>query len=542
MRELRGKVIYMWEYNPLPLLLCVGIFFRLLAVLFSKGFGMHDDHFLVIEASQSWVDGADYNFWLPTISKGVTEATGHSLLYPGFHYSLFYLLQKAGMMDPQLKMYVVRFLHAAFSLLVIVAGYKIAYKRGSIKSARESGLLLAILFFMPMLSVRNLVEVVCSVPLLLATWYIVKSEKENWKHALMAGIMLGIAFSVRFQTVFFLSGLALALLLLKQWKNFFYVCTGFIISVGIIQTFTDIIIWKKPFIELTEYVRYNIENKESYGVSAWHKFLLLTAGILIPPMSLLIITGFLSNWKKNLILFLPAFLFFVVHSLIPNKQERFILPVIPFIVIAGIIGWNNLLIKFDKKIWLQKLTRVSWIVFFILNTIPLFVVSTSYSKRSRVEAMYYLNKKNDTQTVLIEESIHDDYKMPPLFYLGKWGYTYNITKQQNADALLCQMNLTTPEHLPRYVVFNQIDSLDKRVEAFKKYFPHIVYEASIEPGFLDKILYKLNPKNANFTCYIYKINYGKEEMEKIQNATCPPLEQYHPQFLRHLMQTKTGKL
>src|ERR1700682_5706740 len=96
-----------WEEKPLLCILASGSFFRLLAILFSKGYGMHDDHFLVIEAAQSWVDGHDYNYWLPTITKTVVHPTGHSLLYPGVHYLLFKLLQLFGMYDPQLKMYMV---------------------------------------------------------------------------------------------------------------------------------------------------------------------------------------------------------------------------------------------------------------------------------------------------------------------------------------------------------------------------------------------------------------------------------------------------
>jgi hypothetical protein len=543
MTAIRNKIHHYWEKNPLPLLLVTGAFFRLLAVIFCKGFGMHDDHFLVIEASQSWVDGADYNFWLPTRSQGVTSASGHSLLYPGLHYILFWLLQHAGITDPQSKMVVVRFLHAALSLCVIAIGYKIAFKQGGIRPARQAGLLLAILFFMPILSVRNLVEVVCTVPLLFATWFVLKNEnKNNFKLMLAAGIMLGLAFTVRFQTVFFLSGFGLALLIRKQWKNLLWIAAGFIVCVAFIQLFTDILIWKKPFVELTEYVRYNFEHKETYGVSSWNKYLLLTLGILIPPLSLLIITGFFYGWKKNLIIFLPAFIFFFLHSLIPNKQERFILPVIPFIIIAGIIGWNKLLEHHHQKTFLKSLTRISWIVFFILNTIPLFVLSTSYSKRSRVEAMYYLHKKGDTPAVIMEESIHDDYKMPPLFYLGKWGYTYNITEIRNADTLLCELNKTEIAHLPRYVIFNQADNIEQRVADFKKIFPDIQFETIIQPGFMDDILYKLNPKNANTSCYIYKINYSPADLQKIQAVNCPPIEQYNELFRKQLLQSKTGKL
>ncbi|MCB0484019.1 MAG: hypothetical protein KDC37_05600, partial [Flavobacteriales bacterium] len=50
---------------PLPTVLLLALVPRLVAAIFSKGYGMHDDHFLVIEAAQSWLDGFDYNRWLP---------------------------------------------------------------------------------------------------------------------------------------------------------------------------------------------------------------------------------------------------------------------------------------------------------------------------------------------------------------------------------------------------------------------------------------------------------------------------------------------
>jgi hypothetical protein len=36
---------------------------RLIAVIFSQGYGFHDDHFLVIEASEAWAKGYDWNNW-----------------------------------------------------------------------------------------------------------------------------------------------------------------------------------------------------------------------------------------------------------------------------------------------------------------------------------------------------------------------------------------------------------------------------------------------------------------------------------------------
>ena len=38
---------------------------------------MHDDHFLVIEAAQSWVDGYDYKGWKSLKDANCTDAFEH---------------------------------------------------------------------------------------------------------------------------------------------------------------------------------------------------------------------------------------------------------------------------------------------------------------------------------------------------------------------------------------------------------------------------------------------------------------------------------
>src|SRR5205085_83010 len=116
-----------------------------------------DDHFVVIEPAQSWVDGYNYGHWLPDRSPGEV-APGHSFFYPGLHYILFLILKFIGITDPQRIMYVVRGIHALISLVIIYCGFKITEKLSGQKQARFVGLLLAVFWFMPFLSVRNLVE------------------------------------------------------------------------------------------------------------------------------------------------------------------------------------------------------------------------------------------------------------------------------------------------------------------------------------------------------------------------------------------------
>lgn len=234
------------RFAPLDRLLLIGLFFRLISVVFSKGFGWHDDHFLIIEAAQSWVDGDDYNNWLPSENDPSRVPQGHSFFYVGIHFIILKLLAIIGMVDPQFKMMVIRFIHALWSLLIIKYGYKIALQNSNERTAWYVGLFLAVFWFMPFVSVRNLVEFVCVPPILMAI-HLLNQKQVNWKNFFLAGIILGIAFSIRFQTIFISGGIGIALLMRRNsFKNSLITVTSFFLVLMLTQGLIDFLIWNKP--------------------------------------------------------------------------------------------------------------------------------------------------------------------------------------------------------------------------------------------------------------------------------------------------------
>ena len=154
------------QRDPLTWITVIAAVPRLVAAVFSGGYFAHDDHFLVIEAAQSWVAGADYNAWLPWNQHGIPHPTGHMLVYPGLHFLLLRSWDWLGFDDPALKMVLVRVLHAAWSLITVRVGYRIIRRLAGAQAALHGGLWLALFWFAPFLSVRNLVEMV-SAPLVL---------------------------------------------------------------------------------------------------------------------------------------------------------------------------------------------------------------------------------------------------------------------------------------------------------------------------------------------------------------------------------------
>lgn len=517
-------IISYYRDHPFRTILIAGLFFRLLSVLFSQGYGMFDDHFLIIESAQSWADGRDYNNWLPW-NQTVEQPVGFSLFYPGLHYLLFAFLKIVGITDAATKMYLVRLFHALLSMFIVFYGYKITLRMsGSFKTAANVGWVLALLWVMPFLSVRNLVEIVCIPFLMIGIWYILLADdhQKPLRMFLISGIFMGLAFSIRYQTMIFIGGVGLVMLIKKQWKEAFAFGLGFILVVSILQGLIDFIVWGYPFAEFIEYVRYNFVARFDYIIGPWYNFLVLLILIIIPPAGFLIFWGFLRTWKKHLLIFLPVFIFIVFHSYFPNKQERFIFPIIPFYIILGYIGWNE---YFNNSRLKQKAAGIIssiFVFFWIINLLILPIASTTYSKRAIVESMRYVSGFPEATHILMEDANKDYGPMMPQFYINNWIQISDIAKKLPVDTFVSHFDPTFKQinpkffsyHLsknkyavqPYFVLFVNDVNLKTRVENIQKLFPKMNKVAEIKPSFLDHLLFILNPVNKNETIYIYKTN------------------------------------
>jgi hypothetical protein len=507
MSSIKTSVTIYWDRHPLLSVMWVAVFLRLVAAIFACGWGMLDDHFLVIEIAQSWIDDGNFNHWLPwdVYNEG---PTGHSFFYAGLHYYFFRFLEWLHITDPQAKMLVVRTLHGAWSLVVVYLGYRIARQLADVKAARLTGLLLATFWFMPWMSVRNLVEVFAIPFLMISIWLLMNNEgrRRAWLWILAAGFVAGIAFSVRFQTILFASGIGLVLLWRREIVQALLFGVGYLAAVALLQGLVDFIIWQQPFAELTEYVRYNIENRYGYITGEWYNYLLLLFGFLIPPVSVFLLIGMFRYLRKYLLILLPTLLFLAFHSYFPNKQERFIFTIVPFIITIGIPGWLAIV---QGNGWLQrhrKWIRGSWIFFWIINTILLVAVSTMYSKRAQVEAMSYLKKYPDIEAIVVNNSSRTNAPMMPQFYLHKWIKIYEVTTVNPVGQLPDNMDFVNVE--PDFVLFVRDEELPQRLEAMRQLLPDLEYEFTAEPSFVDKIMYWLNPHNKNDRIIIYR-NAGK---------------------------------
>jgi hypothetical protein len=507
-----------FRLNPLAGILLIGLAFRLGAALNAPGYLMHDDHFLVIETSASWAEGEDYNNWMPWTQRdqGIASPKPHqaNLAYPGVISGIFRVLLAVGIVAPTTQMLIIRLLHGLFSLLIVAFGYKIAEALGGRKSAVWAGLALAGFAWFPHLGVRQLVEVVCIPPLMWSAWVVIQKPQmeRSWRTWFVAGIGLGLATTLRYQAGIFGIGWAIAI----AWVNYssnqkvsktvseigiLSFSSLLFFSIGQIQ---DVFIWGEPFAQLRAYIEYNSTHSSGYPQGFWHQYIWVILGLLIPPFSFAWAIGMGAIVRKHAMLVLPPLVFFVFHSYFPNKQERFILPMVPFVIVAGSVGW--MAFSEQSSFWKKRRTleRRSALFFISINLVIGLVFCGVQPKKSRIESMTALYNRGDLTNFLI---VHTDKPaMPPQFYSGSWEKYWSSdlkTNEVNHRQVMCN---SPSRSFPNYIVFSGSQHLGEGVERYKASYSSMKYIEQVPPGRWDRLLSWLNPINSAERMMIYAID------------------------------------
>lgn len=499
-----NKIKVYYEQNPLLFIVLVGAFFRLVASIFSMGYGMMDDHFVVMEKIFFLQNDIPDDFWTP-IYDGGNGASKRCLLYTTGLYGLVQFLEAIGMGAPQAQMFVIRLVHGAFSLLAIVAGYRLTKLLVGQSRATQVAWVLSLLWFVPFMSVRNLIEVV-SAPLLIYAVYVYWREQElgfpSWLKVFWAGALFALAFDIRYQTAFFTIGFCAVLLFQKRWKQLLIMFGGMIVVWFLVHVVLETMIFEYPlFRKPLNYLKYNLANTATFGKQPWYNFVLLTLGILIPPFSIMVVSGIFANWRKWALLMVPTVLFIVLHSIFPNKQERFILPVLPMLIVVGMAGWHY---WSEHRSGLKKLEKVSWRIFWGLNLLLLPFVTVHYSKRAQVEAMSYVRTEVADDVILVDNMTQGDILAMPKYYADRQLYIMGMHQNYPLDSVSAELASQPRSDWPQYIFFVSNKNFDERLANMKTLYPNLEKQAEFKSSMIDELLHWLNPRNKNQTIYVYR--------------------------------------
>jgi hypothetical protein len=493
----------LFEQPTIKQVILIGLVVRLLAVFFSPGYAFHDDHFEMPELVFRWKDGVNF-LW--------TGSNVHvfSLIYPGMMYLLFEACHAVGIHTPEGMMFVVRLFHALFSLLGIYYAYRLTLRlTGRKDTSTMVALAMALFWIFPFMSVRNLREFFCFPFLLIGSYYIA-DPKLNYRSVFLSALFFALSFSIRLQILFIPVGIGLCFLFNKEYiKKAFVFAMAFGIAYMLTQGLFDLIYYGDPFANVKEYVRFN-SNPVNIGIQPqgpWYQYIGTVAGVVWGFPFFLLAWGYIYSARLSFqtkMFVIATLLFFVFHSYYSNKQERFILPFIPFFVMLGIIGFQQYYEKHADRLWLKKVTKIVFVWFLVLNTAGLLVLTFTYSKRSRIESMIYLRKKGDVTNFIMEGDISS--QRPPLFYLGKHlEDAYTLPPGGSIEQLQTEIT-ASGKPKPNYVIMAGNHDFGQRLARLKTLFPSLTAETVVTTSFVDNLAHWLNPKhNQNENWYIYSI-------------------------------------
>lgn len=467
---------------------------------------MHDDHFLVVEVGASWAAGEDYNAWLPESQRerGIELPTPHpgNFVYPGIHAGLFLLFHAVGLDVPGGQMLVVRLLHGLASLLTVGLGFRIAAHLGGARAAEQTGWLLAALAWMPIVSVHQLVEMVCIPPLLAAVWWWVRVPlAEHTRLTWVAiGCAWGLATGLRFQVGVAAVGFAAAVVFVHRRAAFpgILAVAAAAFAVFSLTQVSDLWVWGEPFAQLRAYFGYNTAHAANYPQGPVYQYILTLAGLLLPPFSVLVLWGAFRNARSWAVVVWPVLFFLVFHSIFPNKQERFILPIVPLLLCAGMAGVQG----FQRVRWQRILYCIGWCI----NGVALVVLTPATFKRSRLEAMERLHAYGDVHNFLAVQV--DSGAMPPQYYWGKWTRYWTAdgsTPPEDDKRTYCASHRP-----PDALLFYGDAGIPAAVERYRVLYPSLKFVEEVPPGRWDRFIHALNPINSVERVAIYRIDPAVE--------------------------------
>ncbi len=353
-------------------LLGVALLFRLGAAAISTGYQQPDEHYQILEPAHGLVYGYFDKKW--EFERGL-----RSYVLPGFYAGCMVAIRKCfGTEDPNRVAWILRTLSAFFSMATLLAVFWIGRRLERAKDRNWisfSALTFTSLWFLFVyFGVRTQSEPLSMNFILLSAWLVLLElnapNPKAWRN-LLAGLFLGVAFSFRFQSG--IVGISYLILygMSRKWKSFGQLLLGCSIMI-LIQGLVDLKTWGNFLHSPIEYFRFNIlENGASrdFGVDPWHRYLTSLNRFFTFPIAVMVIAG--AYWslqkkvrKRFVFLWVMILPYWLVHNLIGHKEDRFLVPIMPFVVLLTCGGWASWLERSRESF---RRMALFWVLLFVLG-------------------------------------------------------------------------------------------------------------------------------------------------------------------------------
>jgi hypothetical protein len=332
-----------------------------------------DEIFQTVEVAHKLVFGKGHTFW-------EFRAGARSWFFPGILAGVYKCLDFFGVTDGYYLNVGIKIFLGFFHSLAISVVYLLFRRWCKTKFvAFLFTLPLALNFMLAYISARTLTEAI-ALPFMVFTLYQATIYVETYKlrNLIFTIVLAGIAYMLRFQTAVFSFGIAISFLFAskKHLKTSLLFGFGFI-GMMMIQGVLDMVTWGSFMHSLTTYLDYNINKgiANEHGVFPWYYYIKEFSSRCYPITT---VTAFLTTIylfispqkKKEILFFFPFLFFFIVHSLVPHKEPRFVFPFYIALLALSSLFFALLYEKFGKKrVYIALLAFVVIIASYTVSTI-----------------------------------------------------------------------------------------------------------------------------------------------------------------------------
>ncbi|RKX29290.1 MAG: hypothetical protein DRP47_02060 [Candidatus Zixiibacteriota bacterium] len=510
-----GSFSRLIEHYPLATVMTVAIALRIVAVFFSKGYMYTDDHYETVSVAYRWLQ---YGLWSPEgfLTWGSRTDPGtiaRCPLYTLFLYGIMKVQFMFGVKSLDHLMYGIRAVHGLLSLISVYAIFKtVMLITNSRKWAVIGGLMLAAHFAVPALSVRTLIEFVSSHFWLFALFLIYRYEHEEnscpWNLLFWAGVLSGLSWMIRFQIVF--AVITVPIVFLWQYKRVreaLWFSAGALTMV-VISGFLDYVVLGSFLSSTLKYLGMALDKPVAVVKEPVWVYVVVIVSFFIPPLSVFVfsLAALRNFWKRHRVLVFSSLVFIIVHTAINNRQERFMMPIIPaLMLITVLVIWQQL----HHNGYLSRHRKLfnSMATFSIgLNLVLLPTFSTHYGRKGMVEPQVLVERLPGKASIMFV-SPEKKRELYPNDYGGFGGF--NRTYLHNWTDLKNYQDAGPAHKLYEYYVLYPNDTADvsRYVDSLEKYISPIEELYHVGPSTIDLMLHILNPRhNPSNDAWVYRLS------------------------------------
>jgi phosphatidylinositol glycan class B len=256
-----------------------------------------------------------------------------SWILPGTIAGLWKLASALGVSSSLALVGLARMLMVLASATSMWLSARVAERLSGVRAGIVAAVLLAVLPASVVFGYRTLSETVSAPLVVLGLYFLLERTP---RAASLSGFCITLATLVRFQNGLFALGFVLWLLLEQRRKDaysFVRAALGCAIAGGIL----DWVTWGRPFNSVLAYMEFNLLDGGAsiFGVEPFWYYIESLWGSTGPSLIAFAAVGLLGATRQP-VLGTIAFAYLLVHSLIPHKELRFIVPLFP--LCAVLIG------------------------------------------------------------------------------------------------------------------------------------------------------------------------------------------------------------